>query len=231
MNDYLYHGTSSIHLDSILRDGLKPRGRKKGNWESYPSRSDMVYLSSAYAPYFAINSCKKGEKALILEINTSKLEVSNLYPDEDFIVQAIAMNEKQDLDDIHNDIRDTIENYQHHYLDSLGGLGNVSHMGKVPSGAISRYILLDYDKRSDLGMMVLDPCISLLNFKFCGNRYRSIISWLFNDRKDFEIGIGDNETYIELLERNQPGYRKILTTLFANREGIEIFSCSEARAA
>jgi hypothetical protein len=62
-----------------------------------------------------------------------------------------------------------------------------------------------------------------MNYRFCGSRYRSIVAWLFGDRTDFELGIGDNETNIYMLEKNQPGYRKTLETLFSNKDGIEVF--------
>ena len=230
MTTKLYHGTSAKFLDSILSGGLKPRGRKKGNWESFPSRSDMVYLTTAYAPYFAINSCQKKEKALVLEIDFSKLDYSKLYPDEDFIAQVLAHQQEKSIEDVHEQVRSELEGYQHHMPDSLEGLGNCSHRGPIPAGAISRYVLIDCETRKDLSMMSLDPSISLMNYRFCGSRYRSIISWLFGDREDFEIGIGDNKTYIELLERNEPGYGKRIESLFANRSGIEVVTCP-ARAA
>lgn len=228
--NFLYHGTGSKALETILSGGLKPRGRKKGNWESFPSRSDMVYLTTAYAPYFAINSSKKGEKALILEVDVSKLEDSKLYPDEDFIAQVLAVQEDRPLDEVHEEVRKDLEGYQHCLSDSLGGLGNCSYKGVIFPSAISRYVLLDCVQRKDLGMTCLDPCISLMNYKFCGSRYRSIISWLFGDREDFEIGIGDNQSFIELLERTQPGYGDSIRGVFNDRAGIEVVTCS-ARAA
>lgn len=222
----LYHGTSSRHLDSILGDGIKPRGRKKGNWKEFPSRKDMVYLTNAYAPFFAIQGCTGGEKALVVEIDLAKIDMSKLYPDEDFIAQAIAQKTGQGIEDVHDEIRDSLEDYQHHVKESLDHLGNCSHKGKIPSAAISRYCLIDCKKRSDLSMMSLDPCISLMNYRFCGDKYRSIISWLFGDREDFELGLGCNEFYIEMMEKCQPGYKKIVQDLFANREGIEVVEAS-----
>jgi hypothetical protein len=218
----IYHGTNAKNLSSILAKGIQPRGKKKGNWESFPSRPDMVYLTTAYAPFFAIQSCKTGEKALVLEIDMDKLDSRNLFPDEDFIVQAIAIQTNQAIEDVHEDIKNNIEDYQHHFEDSIRGLGNVSHKGIVPAGAVSRYCLIDTKKRLDLTVTSLDPSISLMNYRFCGERYRSIISWLFGDRPDFEIGIGGNETYLELMEKSQPGSKERTMQLFSNREGIEI---------
>jgi len=218
----LYHGTNAKNLNAILSKGIQPRGKKKGNWDAFPSRSDMVYLTTAYAPYFAIQSCDSGQKALILELDRNNIDQAQLYPDEDFVVQCLAAQNNQAIEDIHEDIKDTLECYQHHFEDSINGLGNVCYKGVVPSNAISRYCLIDSKTRSDLMMMSLDPSISLMNYRFCGSRYRSIISWLFGDRSDFEIGIGDNETYLEMMEKSVPGSKERTMKLFSNREGIEV---------
>lgn len=218
----LYHGTSSKHLDDILENGIRPRGRRKGNWKEFPSRKDMVYLTNAYAPFFALHGSALGEKALILELDSGKIDEGNLYPDEDFIAQAIAQQKGCGIEDVHDEVRDNLELYRHHAMLSLEHLGNCSHKGRIPSQAVSRYCLVDCSKRTDLGIMSMDPSISLMNYRFCGEKYRSVISWLFGDRKDFLLGVGGNEVYIELVERCQPGYRKIVEDLFGNREGIEV---------
>lgn len=218
----LYHGTSGKHLESILKKGIQPRGRRKGNWKEFPSRKDMVYLTNAYAPFFAIQGTKGKQKALILELDCGKINEENLYPDEDFIAQAIAQQKGCGIEDVHDEVRENLESYQHHAMLSLEHLGNCSHKGKIPNLAVSRYCLVDCSKRTDLSIMSLDPSISLMNYRFCGEKYRSVISWLFGDRKDFMLGVGGNEVYIELGEKCQPGYRKIVEDLFNNREGIEV---------
>lgn len=217
----LYHGTSSRHLDRILEKGIKPRGRRKGNWKEFPSRKDMVYLTNAYAPFFAVQGTKGEEKALILEVDVSSLE-ENLYPDEDFIAQAVAHQTGRTIQEVHEGIRDSLESYKHLAMASLERLGNCSHKGGIPARSISRYCLVDCNARADLGSIIMDPSISLMNYRFCGEKYRSVISWLFGDRKDFSIGVGGNEVYIELVERCQPGYRKVVEDMFSNRSGIEV---------
>jgi len=219
----LYHGTSSRHLGSVLKEGLKPRGRKKGNWKSFPSRKDMVYLTNAYAPFFAIQGSKGKEKALVLEIDTDLLDFDRLYPDEDFIAQALAYQTKRPLDEVHEEVKKELEGYQHLAMDSLERLGNCSHKGGVPASAISRYCLIDCVERADIGMMSMDPSISIMNYKFCGSKYRSVISWLFGDRDDFELGFGGNEVYIEMMEKCRPGFGKEVAEMFSNRKGIEVF--------
>jgi hypothetical protein len=227
----LYHGTSERHLDSILREGIKPRGRKRGNWKSYPSIAGHVYLTSAYAGYFATVAAKKGERALIVEVCLE--DDSRLYPDEDFIAQALAAGNNRPIDDYHGEVSKTIAYYRDHVQASLDGLGNVSHGGVVPPSAISRYVLVDTKKQLDVIVLALDPTISLLNYKFCGERYRSINSWLFGDRSDFPLGFAgqDNDSYISLLERSQEGYRDHVAKMFANREGIEVVDVQKAVSA
>lgn len=227
----LYHGTSYKNLASILKNGIRPRGKRKGNWKEYPSRPDMVYLTNAYAPFFAIQSCKGKEKALILELDPLFLDQKSLYPDEDFIAQAIATQQNLSIEDVHCSIRETLEEYQHHAVDSLNGLGNICHKGIVPLCAISRYCIIDTKERPDLGMAAIDPSISIMNYRFCGSRYRSIVSWIFGDRPDFEVGFGDNKQYIEMVEMSMPGYREKVESFFNNRKGIEIFVLDRQRKA
>lgn len=219
----VYHGTCASNLDSILKNGIKPRGRKKGNWESYPSKKDMVYLTVAYAPYFAICSCEKSQTALILEIDLSLLDEDKLYPDEDFVAQVLAYQNNTDIDTYHDHVSNNLDLFKSCYQDSLDGLGNISYKGTVPSSSITRYCLVDVKERKDISLMCLDPSISLMNYKFCGNRYRSIISWLFGDREDFELGItGNNKEWIYMMEKSCPGYEKQITELFVQKSGIEV---------
>ena len=223
----LYHGTTSKLLDRILAHGLKPRGRRKGNWESFPSRHDLVYLTVAYAPYFAWHAAdtRKGERALLVEVDASRLSQTRLFPDEDFIAQAIAQTEKMPLAKVHKRVRGTILYFGDLAQASIEHLGNVAHRGDVPASAISRYATIDLSKQRDLAWACLDPSISLINYQLCGSKYRSIISWIFGDRPDFEVGHGvPNEQYLPMLEQLQPGYSDSVRRLFENRDGIEVVS-------
>lgn len=64
MSLILYHGTSSKYLPSILREGIKPRKlTRQSNWKTtIESRNDMVYLTNAYALYFAICSLRQKKR-------------------------------------------------------------------------------------------------------------------------------------------------------------------------
>jgi hypothetical protein len=232
VNALLYHGTTDKHLDRILSHGLKPRGkRRKGNWDSYPSHPDFVYLSTAYSPYFAWNATddNKGEKALVVEVDSRLLAETRLFPDEDFVAQVISKTEGRPLDEVHPKVRDTILYYGDLAQASIEHLGNVAHRGDVPVEAITRYATIDLGKQMDLAWACMDPSISLTNYRICGNKYRSIIAWIFGDRSDFDVGSGmPNEQYLPMIEQLQPGYSDSVRRVWQNRDGIEVVSLSKA---
>lgn len=220
----IYHGTREGLLAKILEQGIRPRGRRKGNWKDYPSRSDMVYLTTSYAPYFAISGIKKkDERALVLEIDLDTLDELKMYPDEDFISQAISMKSGEPLDLVHHEVRENLEDYRHHHRDSIEGLGNMSYRGTIPPGSITAYCLLDPALRPDLLSLCMDPSISIMNYRFCGNKYRSVIEWMFGRREDFDVGGPiDNESYFKMIGQVDPACRERCLEIFRNRRGIEL---------
>lgn len=219
----LYHGTCASKLGSIMEHGIQPRGEAGGNWNEFPSREDMVYLTSAYAPYFAISSCTDEGKGLVIEVESDRLDQTLLHPDEDFIAQALAHQRGCGIEDVHDEVRGTLEDYRHHWRDSLSGLGNCAYRGAVPLSAITRACVIDLRANPEVSLIACDPCISLLNFRFCGDKYRSILAWLFGDRPDFLLGVhGDNEIYIANMESVTPGYRSHVNQLFSNRSFVTI---------
>jgi hypothetical protein len=226
VNSLLYHGTSSKYLSRILSQGIKPRGtQRRGNWETYPSRHDFVYLTTAYAPYFAWNAAdvRNGEQALIVEVDSQRLPETRLFPDEDFVAQAISQTEGRPLSEVHPKVRDTILYYGDLASASIQHLGNVAHRGVVPPEIITRYATIDLKKQRDLAWACCDPSISTINYRLCGSKYRSIISWIFGDRQDFEVGHGvPNEQYVPMIEKLQPGYAEGVRRVWENRDGIEV---------
>ena len=218
----LYHGTAARHLDSVLSHGLRPRGRKAGNWREYPSRRDMVYMTTAYAPYFAMQSLGKKDMTLLLvEVESDRLDETLLHPDEDFVAQAIAHQKNRPISDFHDEVRRSLEFYRHHWKDSVSGLGNAAYKGTIPADAITRLCTVDLTRQSDL-MIVCDPTISIINYHLCGERYRSIIAWLFGDREEFLLGHGPNEWHIAMMSQHDPSYADRVAGLFSNRDGIEV---------
>lgn len=178
----LYHGTSSRHLDAIMSDGLAPRGEGPSNWQA-ASSPDGVYLTNAYGMYFAQASRRKAsEDLVIVEIDTDSLDASNLRADED---SAWSAWERGHISDRFAPPRG-LDRYGQamHFSENLGELsesgfgyetslallGNCSHVGHVPSDAISRVLRYSADEGA-WWIAFHDPVISPMNFVFNGPEY------------------------------------------------------------
>lgn len=93
----LYHGTSTQFLPRILKEGLLPREvtRMASHWEGdVESKPDLVYLTTAYPVYFAIQACEEPYNPVVLQVSVS---MKSLYPDEDFLAQMLSIQENRAL--------------------------------------------------------------------------------------------------------------------------------------
>ena len=120
----IYHGTAERHLESIIKNGIKPRGKtKEGNWHhSVTSNPRAVYLTTTYALHFAGNACQMPpkvarERMVVLEIETDLLSPFMFAPDEDFLEQAT-----REVDYV---IQDQHGNEMPKWSDSKNGKGNM----------------------------------------------------------------------------------------------------------
>ena len=180
----LYHGTSTQYLDDILSKGITPRHNKGiGNWSGNPSHPLMVYLSNAYAVYFAQQSVnayseKKcdsvKDEPVVLEVI---VDTKRLYPDEDFLEQyhRIAPEwkdvvEKTNMQERTIYFKQNLLDYKEDYETSLYGLGNCCHKGLIKPKNIVRYSILDHNQILNYS----DPTITLQNYQILGGRYRMI---------------------------------------------------------
>lgn len=218
----LFHGTCASVVPRVLRDGIRSRGKRKGNWDKYPSRPDMVYLTAAYACYYGYHAAKK-QAVAVFEVDTERLDKGNLYPDEDFIAQALAHQQGKSLEQVHRVVRRTLSKYQHHWRDSLAGLGNVCYRGAIPAEAITRYAILRDNCCREFQMAALDPSISVINYRLLGDKYRSMMAWLFGDAAEWQIGWSgmSNAEYLATCKKWHPSVPEI-GDLFSNRTGIEV---------
>ena len=215
----LYHGTSERNLEKLLKDGLAPRGEGITNWKEYPSRPDMVYLTQAYALYFAISASDTDtERCLIMEIDTTKLNQTKFFPDEDFLAQEAGSLM------MHEFFRDNIFDHKKRWKDSLLQLGNVAYRGKVHPYAFSRYCLFDAKVRPEIAMNALDPTISIMNYKFCGPKYRRLISWLFEDTDQL---LCDYEIEGAKIRPDAERFLKIWEEEGKKRDGVEVVNLKE----
>lgn len=186
----LYHGTAARNVPDILKRGIVPRGdATKSNWDVESAR-DRVYLTTVYAPYFAHCAADDGEDAAILEIDTDQINPGLFVPDEDFLEQASRGKDFEDvpwaeeLAALGNDMtkrthwfRDHIELFQHSWELSIKTLGTVAVAAGVPADAIRRVSRFSPSKNKAAWMQSLDPSITLMNYRFVGDKYRALTEW------------------------------------------------------
>lgn len=182
----LYHGTSEGSAKKALEEGIKPRAitRKEGNWSHFISSNPAhVYLTVAYAPYFALCSTRKEENLAVLEVDTDLLQEDCLRPDEDFLEQATRGNPNMlphlPMKDRTMWFRKHLKDFASHWKDSLKGLGTCSHKGVVPPQAITRASAFSLEGWK-LNLCI-DPSICLVNFRVCGDRYKAFTKWAIGD--------------------------------------------------
>ena len=86
----LYHGTTTHALSRILEEGICPRDKSKsGNYPDMPSASGFIYLTQTHALAYATQTAvKMGGDPVILEVKVEALDLSRIYPDEDYLIQA-----------------------------------------------------------------------------------------------------------------------------------------------
>jgi len=235
----LYHGTTESAAKAALEKGLKPRESAgvESNWEECPSSPHHVYLTSAYAGYFAMASCKSGERWAIIEVDTTKLDKSDLFPDEDFLEQASRNQELPDdwgvnelpMNGRTEWFRNNLESFQHLWEDSVKHLGNCSHFGQIPAAAITKVAFIDPEECLQMTMLVSDPMITLMNFKVCGNQYRAMTRWFIGE----EVDAGEISSFLcdlppEVAEKHpdvaqqMKDERESYEEILSNRAGVEI---------
>lgn len=179
----LYHGTSTLYKEKIIKEGIIPRNKSKneGNWEQNPSREDMVYLTDTYPIYFGVSAVKdiNKEKVIIYKL---KVDTNFLYPDEDFLYFLYkSLREETGIKYNLEDVKEFVFSSQFMWEKSLTMLGTVAHNGKIPPDNIIDYVELDYSKQRDLKILWegIQPTISFMNKKICGENYQNLVNSLF----------------------------------------------------
>jgi len=193
----LYHGTSEQNFKEILSQGrLKPRrDSKRDNWNTkIKSRDDMVYLTNAYALYYAINAISevdwdnmhsKPTYAVILEIDTNTLDQRLLCADGDALEQ-IKRHDKNELPGNWTVDRRKIY-YQemcHKYRwdQSIQTSGLCAYNGVIKRESFSRVAMIDVRLQSELCFQVFDMNIDARKFSGIeGVKYRTLSRWIFGD--------------------------------------------------
>lgn len=209
----LYHGTSVKNLQSILDSGIRPRGRRAGNWNhAVKSNPKAVYLTNAYPLYFAMAT--GNWPVAIIEIDTDKLVQQLLSPDEDYLEQAtrfdrnfeFLVNENMAFRTKYFRSR-ALRLYNHLWKQSLNGLGTCCYYGTIPTELITRYVIIN--EQSPIKHLS-DPTITIINFKLLGNYYINLTRKIFGDSDYLEVNPAF-KSYMENLDR-------------APRDGIEVIT-------
>ena len=188
----LYHGTSETIGRQAKAEALRPRKMTgKSNWkhivESNPS---LIYLTTAYAPYYALHAVNgnKGEKISIIEIETDLLDQSKFRPDEDFIEQATRLDKKNTVgirgkttNQRTKYIRNHLDDFSDFWKQSVEHLGNCGYKGSIRGKAITKVSVVDISKCLPLCSEALEAVITLANYRVCGAQYRMLTQWFMGE--------------------------------------------------
>jgi hypothetical protein len=219
----LYHGTSSRHLAKILTEGLTPRNQNQiSNWEhTVESGEDTVYLTNAYALYFANQACEDehDEYLAILEIDTDFLDENFFAADEDAVEQT--SRGKDDLPPkwtVHQRTvyyRALARDYR--WDQSLQALGTCGYQEIIPVEAIQRIALISLKKYAQLVWAGYDPVISVMNYGLLGHQYRWASQWIFD--ADAQQEVDENNPFSAIMTMKLP----------EDRSGIEVLPLNQAK--
>ncbi len=237
----LYHGTTGAVAARALIQGLRSRSMtgKPSNWtHTVESNTDHVYLTNAYALYFALNATDEPGNVLgIVEVETDLLDERHMLPDEDVLEQSTRGFDRDNapdwwyligLSEAGDDMikrtqcfRDFLHLFQDMWQKSIDAMGTAGYRFMVPSRAITRVALLDTARmRKGLGgraliVSALDPTISLMNYLVVGAKYRALTQLVFD---------ADGVTP-EMLTAPFPVQdiqREVLQAMIAMRDGIRV---------
>lgn len=171
----LFHGTSRANGIKIMREGFQTG--EKYNWE-IKSKKNYVYLSWAYAPFFAMAvKPNPSEKLALIKI---EIDMDDAYPDDDFLMLSLGKPRytQADLDKVR------LSDYKYLAINSFKYLGNVAVRPETANKGIKG---VRYFNGRGLVMKV-DPTITPINFSILGNWYHDLTEFIYEggDFNDFE---------------------------------------------
>ena len=233
----LYHGTTETIGRQAKTDGLRPRKMTgKSNWkhivESNPS---LIYLTTAYAPYYALHAVNgnKGEKISIIEVETDLLDESKFRPDEDFIEQVTGLDKKntagikgKTVKQRTKYIRNHLDEFSDFWKPSIEHLGNCGYKGVITGKAITKVSVVDISKCLSMCSEVLEAVITLANYSVCGSQYRMMTRWFMGEPVTvedwFKTQAVNSLGYLN--EKEKASIVKKISKMLADQRCIEVIS-------
>jgi hypothetical protein len=238
----LYHGTTGEVARKALVEGLRPRVQSgnPGNWKATSeSREDLVYLTVAYAGYFAGCAASAPHRQAgrfddpwgFIEVDTALLGAVGqgfFVPDEDYLEQGTrrtpiprgsfwkGLKRIKTMKGRTGWFRQRLSSFSDMWDQSIEGLGNCAYFGGIPPEAITRIVVYDPKSNPSMTIMALDPMISLINFQICGGKYRALTRWFMG----YEVKAED----VSLFPAGGPFAEQIqqLGDVMKNRDGLTI---------
>lgn len=142
----LYHSTTTKRFESIWAHGLVPGNGDGTMGLSWPTRPGYVYLTSANAVHYAVTAWYASggnfhEHMLCVEVDGSQLELSLVYPDDEYIASQLGLapdDYKQHATRTDCDPKA----HQDKWAASLSEMRSVGYAGVVPPSAISRFAII-----------------------------------------------------------------------------------------
>ena len=229
----VYHGTRASNVDTILEQGIKPRCETdQSNWSDseFESISDHVYITSTYGIFFGMCSARNtDENIAVFDIDLNRLNSEQLYPDEDYIEQAIRMglveqkwsnNEELSVIERTEKVRKNIEQYKNKWDESIDNIGNLAHKKRIPTHAIKRVSVLDTELAPNSFFSHIDPTITIQNAQLAGGKYRLLTEIIFDENvsvKELCMRLtfpfisssseGQNEQFEEVIKEHEELYK------------------------
>jgi hypothetical protein len=229
----LYHGTAASRLPQIQQHGIAPRSvsKARGNkstkiatrcgFRRATGHCDAVYLGDDSDPsHFALNCVSDPDgSGLVLEVPAGNLRPELIYPDEHLLSKhwPEITSEKQCSTKYNNQLAREARSKQHLVARSLAAIGSVAYYGTVPWSAVSRYVIIDYDKldrfwqhfathhydnRAFTHWLFADP-VTVSDFLWPLQKYavddttpeanRAWTRWMWDHAPDYPVVLGDEE--------------------------------------
>jgi len=236
---YLYHGTNAKALPQILTKGLQPRKYTNVNnrWSDFPSRSDMIYLTRLYAPYFGFSAISEDDNEIaIIRVRIDDLDEQLLFPDEDYVAQGInndgdfwtenGIDEDAPLTEKTEFAREVLHLLGSITKHSIEELGNCAYQGIISPRQFDEVVVYDTTQNSFINQMLADPTITILNALYCGEKYNILTEWFFESKteSDFDrMMMNYKPTDPRGLER----WQRTMQDCWLNRDSLETINRHE----